>query len=181
MCDRSSPLRVVPYCRRRWCRRTLGAIPGLSKQLAVVAWGRDWPERFDARGGYAGALGWVPMLEAIGALLSRELAGTTAPPAAVRTRVRERILGDRPSVVVMSGLRSDASPHDWSLNCPRCGLTITPKVSGLAISQCPRCLARTRAMVELFGSRLPADVLYAEDSRPNGEAAPRLERRSGPR
>ena len=80
----------------------------------------------------------------------------------------------------MSGL-SDASPGEWYLNCPRCGLTITPKVPWLAISQCPRCLARTRTTVELFCSRLPADVLYADDSLPNGEAAPRPERRSGPR
>jgi hypothetical protein len=84
----------------------------------------------------------------------------------------------RPSVV-MSGLRSDAGPGEWYLNCPRCGLTIAAKVRWRAITRCPRCLAHTGTTVELFGSPLPADVLYADDSLPNGEAALGLQRPSG--
>jgi hypothetical protein len=56
------------------------------------------------------------------------------------------------------------------LNCPRCGLTIVPRVPSLAIRHCPRCLARDRTAVELFSSQLPAEVLYAEGllPRPRG-------------
>jgi len=66
----------------------------------------------------------------------------------------------------MIGVRSAAGPSRWYLNCPCCRLTIMPKVRSLAIRQCPRCLARTSTTVELFSSRLPADVLYARDSLP---------------
>jgi hypothetical protein len=47
------------------------------------------------------------------------------------------------------------------LNCPRCGLTITPKASWLTIEHCPRCIARNRVAVSLFASTLPTDELYA--------------------
>lgn len=43
----------------------------------------------------------------------------------------------------------------WYLNCPRCGLTITPKVPLQAVTPCPRCLARTRTSVDLFSSAIP--------------------------
>ena len=35
------------------------------------------------------------------------------------------------------------------LACPRCGLTMTPRVSWLAMEHCPRCLGRNRVAVEL--------------------------------
>jgi hypothetical protein len=100
-----------------------------------------------------------------------------ADTLAERTRVRSRTrTTDRPSVVTPE-LRSAAGPSRWYLNCPCCGLTITPRGRWLATSLCPRCLARTSTMVEPFSSGLPADVLYAGDCLANGDAAPGLERR----
>lgn len=51
-------------------------------------------------------------------------------------------------------------------NCPRCGLSIGIRSPWLTITHCPRCLARARALVEMFSSELPSDALYA-----NGSAA----------
>jgi hypothetical protein len=51
------------------------------------------------------------------------------------------------------------------LNCPRCGLTITPRVSWMTMEHCPRCIARSGVPVNLFISRLPPAELY-----PMGEA-----------
>ena len=53
------------------------------------------------------------------------------------------------------------------LNCPRCGLSIRPKVSWLTVEYCPRCMARARTSVKLFSSTLPAAELYPEDAVPN--------------
>jgi hypothetical protein len=69
----------------------------------------------------------------------------------------------------------NASPHvDPSVRCgqlccPRCGLSIEVRPRRAAIRHCPRCVARARVIVELFGSTLPADVLYAEDSLPRAD------------
>jgi len=57
------------------------------------------------------------------------------------------------------------------LNCPRCGLSFEPRTHWLTVKYCPRCLARAHAVVEMFSSQLPASVLYAEDSFPQGDAA----------
>ena len=57
------------------------------------------------------------------------------------------------------------------LNCPRCGLSIRPKVSWLTVEYCPRCMVRARTPVKLFSSTLPAAELYPEGSVPN--AGPR--------
>lgn len=54
------------------------------------------------------------------------------------------------------------------LNCPRCGLSIRPKVSWLTVEHCPRCIARARIPVKLFSSTLPAAELYPEGAMPNG-------------
>ncbi len=61
------------------------------------------------------------------------------------------------------------------LNCPRCGLSIGIRSPWLAITHCPRCIARARTAVELFGSEMPASVLYANGSLPSADAltAPR--------
>lgn len=59
------------------------------------------------------------------------------------------------------------------LNCPRCGLSIKPRGSWLAVEHCPRCIGRARVPVQLFSSSLPAAELYAEDSAPGGEQAHR--------
>lgn len=52
------------------------------------------------------------------------------------------------------------------MNCPRCGLTITPKARPLTAEHCPRCLARNGIAVGLFASTLPADAMYAADAVP---------------
>src|SRR5947209_20312566 len=57
------------------------------------------------------------------------------------------------------------------LNCPRCGLTITPKADWLTIEHCPRCIARSGLPVRLFASTLPTDELYAAEAAP-GAARP---------
>jgi hypothetical protein len=60
----------------------------------------------------------------------------------------------------------DASVSCGHLNCPRCGLSIEVRPCRVAIRHCPRCVARSRVIVELFSSTLPADVLYEENSLP---------------
>jgi len=69
----------------------------------------------------------------------------------------------------------DAQTHPGSgashLNCPRCGLSFEPRTHWLTIKYCPRCIARAQTVVEMFSSQLPASVLYAEDSFPQGDAA----------
>jgi hypothetical protein len=47
------------------------------------------------------------------------------------------------------------------LNCPRCGLTITPRVSWLTIEHCPRCIARSNVSVTLVVSTLTTAELDA--------------------
>ncbi len=64
----------------------------------------------------------------------------------------------------------DASLRSRHLNCPRCGLSIAVRPHRAAIRHCPRCVARSRVIVELFTSTLPADVLYAENSLPRADA-----------
>lgn len=52
------------------------------------------------------------------------------------------------------------------LNCPRCGLSITPRAPWLRAEHCPRCLARSRTLVTLFTSTLPTSELYPKGSAP---------------
>lgn len=72
-----------------------------------------------------------------------------------------------------TGSRSDTRPTAPYLNCPRCGLSIEVRSRWLAIRHCPRCVARTRTVVELFSSGLPADALYATGSLPQASAESR--------
>jgi hypothetical protein len=65
--------------------------------------------------------------------------------------------GREPTVVE----RRPSAREPLFLNCPRCGLSIRPRRPWLGIEHCPRCLARSRILVRLFASRLPADELYA--------------------
>jgi transcription elongation factor Elf1 len=60
----------------------------------------------------------------------------------------------------------DSPKFPRHLNCPRCGLSILVQPHRAAIRHCPRCVARSRVIVELFSSTLPADVLYDEGSVP---------------
>ncbi len=66
----------------------------------------------------------------------------------------------------MTASRFDVRLTASYLNCPRCGLSIEVRSPLLAIRHCPRCIGRSRTVVELFGSGLPVDALYAENSRP---------------
>ena len=59
------------------------------------------------------------------------------------------------------------------LNCPRCGLSIGIRSPWLTITHCPRCLARARALVEMFSSGLPSDALYANGSVPQPDISTR--------
>ncbi len=63
------------------------------------------------------------------------------------------------------------------LNCPRCRLSIEVRSRWLAIVHCPRCVARSRTLVELFHSQLSAEALYAGDSLPDPVAVRELLRR----
>jgi hypothetical protein len=67
---------------------------------------------------------------------------------------------------------TEPAPATPSLNCPRCGLSIALRSRWLAITHCPRCVARSRTIVELFSSRLPAPVLYGENWLPGADAEP---------
>jgi hypothetical protein len=53
------------------------------------------------------------------------------------------------------------------LNCSRCGLSIRPRHSMLAIEHCPRCIARARVAVKMVESRLPARALAGPEFSPS--------------
>jgi hypothetical protein len=57
----------------------------------------------------------------------------------------------------------DVGPY---LNCPRCGLSIRVRLPWLAMTHCPRCIARAHTAVELFGSDVSASIVYANGSLP---------------
>ena len=58
------------------------------------------------------------------------------------------------------------------LNCPVCGLTITPKASWLTVEHCPRCMARRHVPVRMFASTLPDEQLYATDAAAGADHLP---------
>lgn len=70
--------------------------------------------------------------------------------------------GDRTSLRPLAG----ADHRPAYLNCPRCGLSIRLGSSFRTFRDCPRCLARAGTAVRLFGSGLPAHLLYATGSNP---------------
>ena len=49
------------------------------------------------------------------------------------------------------------------LTCPRCRLSIRQRALSLQLIHCPRCVARTRTLVELSASTLPAERLYSDE------------------
>jgi hypothetical protein len=65
-----------------------------------------------------------------------------------------------------TSMQIDAGVRCGHLNCPRCGLSIEVRLRRTAIRHCPRCVARSRVIVELFSSTLSADVLYDQHSLP---------------
>jgi hypothetical protein len=76
---------------------------------------------------------------------------------------------DEDAVVMRRGVRRAGGDGQSLLNCPRCGLTIKVRAPWLAIRFCPRCLARTHTVAELFSSPLPQEVLYADASAPGAD------------
>jgi hypothetical protein len=71
---------------------------------------------------------------------------------------------------------TDWPPASPCLNCPRCGLSIALRWRWLAIAHCPRCVARSRTIVELSSSRPPSSVPYGENWLPQADAEPHLAR-----
>jgi len=56
----------------------------------------------------------------------------------------------REAVVLNPGRLASRRCHSLLLTCPRCGLSISPKVHWLAIEHCPRCLAHAHVAVTLI-------------------------------
>jgi len=88
----------------------------------------------------------------------RDGAAPTVKSGAART--------DEDAVVMRRGVRRGGGEGQSLLNCSRCGLTIKVRAPWLAIRFCPRCLARTQTVVELFSSPLPQEVLDDDGSAP---------------
>jgi hypothetical protein len=62
------------------------------------------------------------------------------------------------------------------LSCPRCGLTILPKLDWLALEHCPRCIARRRTRVAMLASAAPGAARAADHPVAGGAAgSPHLE------
>ena len=61
----------------------------------------------------------------------------------------------------LTGIKMQRDPTflGGHLNCPRCGLSIPMRPHRAAIRHCPRCVARSRVIVELFCSTSPVGVL----------------------
>jgi len=83
-------------------------------------------------------------------------------PVASGTSIRE-------AVVMNPGTSASCSSRSLLLSCPRCGLTIRPKVHWLAIEHCPRCLAHARVAVTLISAAPAGGRLH--DQRPAFRAA----------
>jgi hypothetical protein len=50
-------------------------------------------------------------------------------------------------------------------HCPRCGLSVAARYPWLAMTHCPRCIARAGVAVRLFSSELSTPGLYANAER----------------
>lgn len=105
----------------------------------------------------------------------------------VNARVRSRVI--RPSSEVPDERRrpggsvglspapqrttdSTSNSSTTYLNCPRCGLSIARSSQRRAITHWLRCARRSRTVVELFRSRLSADLVYADSALPHAIAVP---------
>ena len=89
--------------------------------------------------------------------------------------------------MIKSGTPALSGARSLLLHCPRCGLSIRPRVRWLAVEHCPRCLARARLPVRLIASGL-ATNLYNQHATVNRGAhrryrdrQERLAMSSGPR
>jgi hypothetical protein len=97
--------------------------------------------------------------------------GLGAGGARCRPRVERRAASRTAAAdaAVMQREEAQARAGESFLNCPRCGLTIKLRAPWLAIRFCPRCLARSQSVVELFSSALPVEALYAEGRAPRDD------------
>jgi hypothetical protein len=88
----------------------------------------------------------------------------------------------RPAPLMSAIPVADANLRRW-LDCPRCGLSVEVRPHRTAMKHCPRCIARSRLIVELFRSTMPSDALYGEYSLPrvDEESAPVSATSSGKR
>jgi predicted amidophosphoribosyltransferase len=51
--------------------------------------------------------------------------------------------------------------------CPRCGLTLKPRLPSLAVEHCPRCVARNRRAIKLFPAGLGRPPAENRAQRPS--------------
>jgi uncharacterized OB-fold protein len=58
--------------------------------------------------------------------------------------------------------------------CPRCGLVLAPRASWLAITYCPRCLARSRIIVELSNAGKAQRAPTSGDTPPERRRTSRI-------
>jgi hypothetical protein len=62
-------------------------------------------------------------------------------------------------------------------NCPRCGLSVRVRADALAPRHCPRCIARERAAVPMYGTPHPVRLGAGEGLLTDtASAAPPLRR-----
>jgi hypothetical protein len=144
--------------------------------LATVTRSLRWADASAACGDYADALRWIHVVEASGHRLSDEYENKRQAWSSALVVEKASGWSIKPTEPT-----SDPSRAMRYLNCPRCGLTIRPKVLWIARRHCPRCQARGGTLVELFSSRLPAAALYADDSLPRANGANGRKPRSGAR
>ena len=77
----------------------------------------------------------------------------------------------QPGRVVMGAHNPTASVRQVSfLNCPRCGLSLRPRVSWLTIEQWLRCMARARIPITLLSSPLPTIERYGGGFAPSAQS-----------
>jgi uncharacterized OB-fold protein len=69
-----------------------------------------------------------------------------------------------------SGARGELSV----LRCPRCGLTVAPRASWLAITYCPRCLARSHTIVGLSDAEEAQKALTSDGTPPTRRPTSRI-------
>lgn len=108
---------------------------------------------------------------------SKEVAQINTMPGVQTCYALPRTPAKATALMRHSSRHPDASACRRHLNCPRCGLSILVQPYRAAIRHCPRCVGRNRVIVELFGSTLPAGVLYDENSLPRADGeSPRSSR-----
>lgn len=72
-----------------------------------------------------------------------------------------------PELSVVDGLSRTGVLH---LDCPRCGLTITPRARWLVVEHCPRCIAHAGTAVKMSLSVFGTPQRYTAHWSPRAEA-----------